>query len=78
MVYHLTYSIVIRLYQHILKIIEEQYKINVIHKEMNVTKVELIILGSIRRTPKTCFHKFPITIIITIKYMDSNSLSYQL
>jgi hypothetical protein len=38
MVYHLTYSIVIRLYQHILKIIEEQYKINVIYKETNVTK----------------------------------------
>jgi hypothetical protein len=42
---------------------------------MNVTKVELIILGSIRCTSKTCFHKFPITIIITRKYTDSDSLS---
>jgi hypothetical protein len=42
---------------------------------MNVTKVELIILGSIRCTSKTCFHKFPITIIITRGYIVNYNLS---
>jgi len=38
------------------------------------TWVELEILGLIRHPPKTCFQTFPITIIITRKYMISYNL----